>query len=145
MIVEAVLPCIPVKNLADRIHQLRKFLFRRREVERNFSTERGSLNAIFRHAYHGLLAIDGWVNRLGNIDIEPSSHPLVFRGDGFNDFATKRHLIKGRHALLTVEQERLRCYLPRICRGAFDGTWLEIHGTPRVEGHQGAYREGARY
>ena len=78
VIVESVLPRIPVEHLVDREHQRRIFLFRRGQIEGDFASEIRALHAIFRHAEHGFLAVHRLVNRFGDVDVEPPSHALFF-------------------------------------------------------------------
>lgn len=144
VIVETVLPRIPIEHLANREHQRRIFPFRCGKIESDFAPEIRALHAILGHADHGFLAVHRFVNRLGNVEIEPALHALLLRSDGFHDLTAQRHLIERGHALLTIEQQRLRCRLAGFRRSALDGAGLEIDRPAGVQRHERAHGERAR-
>lgn len=105
--------------------------------------ERVAQNAILRNAHNGILSIQGGVQCFANIDVEPALHLFLLGCDGFYDFAAQGDLVHRGHALLPIQQQRLRRYLLGRLRSAFDGAGLKVHRAPCVQGHQGTDRECA--
>ena len=76
-------------------------------------------------------SIEG-VEAFTNIEVEPSVDRLVLRRHRVHDLAAERHLVQRRHALLTIEQQRLG--LPRLdaLERTLDRPRLEIDRTTRL-------------
>ena len=143
-LVEAVLPGIPVEHVLHREHQFLVFLLGRREILHRLAPEILPDHLVFGNADNGVLAVDGRIERLTDVDVEPPLHLLVPRRHRLDHLYPQRHLVERGHALLAVEQQGLRTGPFGFRRRAFDRSRLEVHRPTGAERHQRAHREVAR-
>ena len=85
VLVETVLPLVPIKDLGNGVHERSVFPLSGGKIQNRFSAEIGSDDAILRHADNRFFAINGRLQRFSNVDIKPAFDLLVFRRDGLHD------------------------------------------------------------
>src|SRR5947208_17157355 len=78
-----------------------------------------------------------------DIDVEPSTDPLLSERHRFESLPAQGNLIERGHALLTVEEKRPWRCLSRLGRCAFNRTGFEIDRPASVEGHERTNRKGS--
>ena len=88
VLIEAVLPLVPIKDLGNRVHEGSVFVFRRRKVQNCFSSEVGTNDAILRNTNNRFFAISRLVQGFADIYVEPSLYLLLLRRDRFDDLSS---------------------------------------------------------
>jgi hypothetical protein len=142
-LIEAVLPLVPIEHLGNGIHQSSVFFLRCRKVARDLTAEVRPFDLVLRNADDRLLAVDDFVDRLWDVDIEPAADLFLFRRDGFNNLTAQGYLVERGHPLLAVQKEGSRRRLAGGGGSAFYGTRFEVHRTACVERHERANRKGS--
>ena len=79
-----------------------------------------------------------------DIDVEPAADFLLFWRYGFHNLSAQGDLVEGSHALLAVQQKRLRGRLTGGRRRAFNRARFEIDRPACIERHKRANRKGSR-
>lgn len=113
MIIEAVLPGVPVEGLVERIHQLLVLELQRREIELDVLVEVLLDATVLRNGEDRGVAIGISGQCLADVDAESTSDQALLRGDRRDDLLAHAALVQRCHALLTVKQELLRTRLQR--------------------------------
>jgi hypothetical protein len=143
--VEAILPIVPIENVGQGIHLPLVLIVRGPQIQDHVAAEMLGDQLVLADGYDRVLAIDGRIERLGDIDIEPPLHRPLLRGDRLHDLPAQGDLIQRSHALLPIQEERLRLDVLRRGRSAFDRARLEIHVSAGFERHQGSDGECSRH
>jgi hypothetical protein len=93
MLVEAVLPLVPIKNLGDREHEQLVFPSGVGQVQNDFATEVGPDDPVFGYADNRLFSIDRRIQTFFDIQIKPALDLLLLGGDRLDDPASQGDLI----------------------------------------------------
>ena len=78
MVVEVVLPVVVLEDVRQREHELRELVGLVRQIEHDIPAEVGPDHPVFRHGEDGLLAVDGGVHGLPDVNVEPRRTFLFF-------------------------------------------------------------------
>src|ERR1700694_5564641 len=93
ILVEPILPSIPIKHLRDGIHQRRIFTLGGRKINNCFTTKLRSDDSSLESADERFFAFRGRVERLSDVELKPAPILLVPRGDRLDNLSAQCNLI----------------------------------------------------
>src|SRR6266446_1685163 len=92
--VESVLPIIPIEDAGQGINQRFEFVLLRRQIKNHLAPEASRGLLVFRYGNYRFIAINGRIESLSYIDVEPAFHFLLLGRDRFDDLAAYCDLIE---------------------------------------------------
>lgn len=135
-------PVVPIEDAVGREHALFKLSLFGRQIPNDLLAEVPRLNLALGDAHKGVDPVNALVQGARHIDVVEAFDLLLLGVHRLDNASAHRRLIQRGQALLTIQEQRLRCDACAARRRAFNGAGFELHLAARLQGHDRSDREG---